>query len=295
MGQSNAGKTLFSKHILPYLFGGRRAKANPLFDPNGSDFNSEMFQAEILILDDAAVLESGHKYRHTMSETIKEVSVGGGMDYHGKFVDKLPIQPWWRLWRMLNDEADTLATLPLLDESVADKWIAFLWSPMPGGPVDMSPGWFDRWIKVVKAELPAFLHYLLHEHIILPEHRDPTGRFAIMNYKNPDIIARMKENSTENALLHKIDTDLVTFDGEPWEGTTADLYEQLGNAGSPNAQRQFNKFCSNPRILAAQLKTLEKDSPHRVQHSERANLTPKKKAGSLYWRIATNVNEEDCF
>ena len=196
---------------------------------------------------------------------------------------------------MLNDEADTLATLPLLDESVADKWIAFLWSPMPGGPVDMSPGWFDRWIKVVKAELPAFLHYLLHEHIILPEHRDPTGRFAIMNYKNPDIIARMKENSTENALLHKIDTDLVTFDGEPWEGTTADLYEQLGNAGSPNAQRQFNKFCSNPRILAAQLKTLEKDSPHRVQHSERANLTPKKKAGSLYWRIATNVNEEDCF
>jgi hypothetical protein len=296
VGQGNAGKTIFAKYILPMLFGGRRAKANPLFDPKGSDFNSEMHQAEVLILDDAAVLESGHKYRHMMSETVKEVSVGGGMDYHGKFGDKLAIQPWWRLWRMLNDEADTLATLPLLDDSVADKWIAFLWSPMPGGPVDMSPGWFDKWIKKVKAELPAFIHYLLHEHIILPEHQDPFGRYAIKNYKNPDIIARMKEDSTENALLHKLDNDLVTFDDSPWEGTTGALYDLLSDAGSTTSQRRFMKFCASPRILTAQLKTLEKDSPHRVQHSGRADIIPKKRAGAHYWRITTNnISTEDCY
>ena len=297
VGKGNAGKTIFGTHMLPFFFGGRKAKANPMFDPNGSDFNSEMHQVEILILDDAAVLESGHKYRHTMSEIIKEVSVGGGMDYHSKGADKLAITPWWRLWRMLNDEADTLATLPLLDESVADKWIAFLWSPMPGGSVDMSrPGWFDGWIKGVRAEFPAFIHYLLHEHIILPEHRDPNGRYAIRNYKHPDILSQMKEHSTEHALLHKIDTDLATFDDAPWEGTSRDLYDQLADAGSHSSQRQFSKFCGSPRVLTSQLKTLEEDFPHRVQHSDRAELTPGKKSGTFYWRITTkNTGEEDCF
>jgi hypothetical protein len=305
VGPGNAGKTVLTR-LLPYIFGGRKAKANPLFDPKGSDFNSEMHQAELLFLDDAAVLESGYKYRHTMSETIKEVSVGGGIDYHGKFGDKLAIQPWWRLWRMMNDDPSTLATLPLMDAGVADKWNMFLWGTLEGGSVEMVGNWFEPWFQQMVSEVPAFLHYLLHEHVILPEHRDPTGRYAIRNYKNPTLMDMAQADSSENYLMHRIDTegseaifnDFDSDNPQQWQGTAGDLYDILCEAGTQSSQRRFIKTCPSPRVLSSQLKILEKSHPHRFQYSGRGDLTPKKIDGNLYWRISpkkTNVSEEDCF
>ena len=79
-------------------------------------------------------------------------------------------------------------------------------------------------------------------------------------------------------------------------GTTRNLYDQLADAGSHSSQRQFSKFCGSPRVLINQLMALEKDFPGRVQHSDRAELTPRKKSGAFYWRITTkNTGEEDCF
>jgi hypothetical protein len=305
VGPGNAGKTVLTR-LLPYLFGGRKAKANPLFDPKGSDFNSEMHQAELLFLDDAAVLESGYKYRHTMSETIKEVSVGGGIDYHGKFGDKLAIQPWWRLWRMMNDDPSTLATLPLMDAGVADKWNMFFWGTLEGGSVEMVGNWFEPWFQQMVSEVPAFLHYLLHEHVILPEHRDPTGRYAIRNYKNPTLMEMAQADSSENYLMHRIDTEgseviFNDFDSDapqPWQGTAGDLYDLLSEVGTQSSQRRFTKTCPSPRVLSSQLKILEKSHPHRFQYSGRGDLTPKKIDGNLYWRVSPkkiNVSEEDCF
>jgi hypothetical protein len=156
------------------------------------------------------------------------------------------------------------------------------------------------------SEVPAFLHYLLHEHVILPEHRDPTGRYAIRNYKNPTLMEMAQADSSENYLMHRIDTEASEvifndFDSDapqPWQGTAGDLYDLLSEVGTQSSQRRFTKTCPSPRVLSSQLKILEKSHPHRFQYSGRGDLTPKKIDGNLYWRVSPkkiNVSEEDCF
>tara|TARA_R110000796_G_scaffold251769_1_gene383950 strand:+ start:13762 stop:15999 length:2238 start_codon:yes stop_codon:yes gene_type:complete len=307
-GDAGAGKSFIVKYILPALYGGRWANANAYFDVKGSDFNSEMFASELLILDDAAILETSHKARHVMSEKTKEICVGSGEVYHGKFGDKVSIRPWWRLVRVMNTTPEALATLPLMDEGMADKWALLHAASMAGGPVDQSdPNWFEPWKDDIVSELPAFLHYLLREFKTPDKIKDPSGRYPVISYKNEKLIETIQEDSTESRLLHKMDNDAkemvfpTDFEGggatQPWTGTSSDLYNILtDDSGGISAQMRFTKMTPTPRVLTSQLQLLEKSHPHRVRYSARG-LKPSKKNGVNYWRImpACEITEEDCF
>lgn len=311
-GDGNSGKTFFAKFILPPLFGNRWANATPYFDPRGSDFNSEMFGAELLILDDSYVLEANHNARHIMTEKIKEITVGSGEGYHGKFGDRITARPWWRLWRFLNTTPENLATLPLIDEAATDKWMLLHWQTMAGGSVDTSkPGWFEPWKDQIVKEVPAYLHFLLYEFVAPAHTKDPSGRYPTHSYKNPTLMDSLREDSLETHLIHRIDTDAHEalfargFDDDTvtwWEGTAAELYDVLSGAGTTASQRRFAKTCPSPRVLSAQLKILEKEHPGRVVYSGREGVTPVKKRGNYYWIIrpaelgeVAPVAEDDCF
>lgn len=307
-GDADAGKSFMVNFLLPAMYGGRWANANPYFDPKGSDFNSEMFGSELLILDDSAILEAGHKAKHIMSEKIKEITVGIGDVYHGKFGDKVSAKPWWRLIRMMNTTPEALATLPLLDEGMADKWVLLNAGSMDGGPVDKSqPGWFDPWCASIVAEIPAFLHYLIRELKISDDIRDPAGRYAVKSYKNEKLVAMVQEDSTETGLMHKIDNDAASrlftndFDGDGtakvWSGTSSELFDILSDVGNHSHQNRFSKMCPTPRVLTSQLQALEKTHPTRIAYSGRGDITPKKLGGVHYWQITPkpSTTSEDCF
>lgn len=305
-GDANCGKTIFTEIILPLLFGGRKANADPHFDPKGSDFNSEMFGAELLILDDTEVLESNYKARHIQTEKIKAITVGAGQSYHGKNVDRVSARPWWWLVRVMNSNPEQLATLPLMEKGAADKWVLLYAMSMAGGAVDLTGPWFEPWKEKVIAEIPAFLHYLLREYRPPIEVGDPEGRYPVASYKNHDLLGFMQEDSTETCLLHRIETDASStlfsggFDGDgpgEWRGTSGELYDILAECGSMASQRRFTKTCPSPRVLSSQLKTLETQHPHRFTYSGREGVSPKKVNGNFYWIIKPigSVGIDDCF
>lgn len=301
-GPPNSGKTFIVYHHIPKLFGGRVADAEPIFKESKSQFTSSLFVSEVLFLDDTDVLGTTHHARHVYGERLKGVTVSAGGHYEQKFGDAVSIQPWWRLIRCMNEEPQTIATLPPLVEGVEDKLIILKCGSMMDCPeLDTSaPGWFEKLVAVLDEELPAFLHYLLHEHQI-PDHiKDPDRRFAVRSYKHPDIVGDLYESSPESYLLHKIDTDgremfreqseQFPFDeGEktkegPWKGSSNELYDLLAESGSVQSRQRFHKVCPSPKVLLAQLRVLMKNNS-RIRYSRNDGTIPQKHKGNFYWQL----------
>ena len=308
-GDNDSGKSFLNKFILPALFGGRWANAESYFSPKSGEHNSEMFMSDLLILDDTSVLGTTHRERKIMTEKIKEITVGSGQGYRGMFQDRITSRPWWRIFRMLNTTPDDLATLPLMEKGAEDKWILLHFLTMDGGPVDKTAkNWFEPWKDLIVSQIPAYLYYLLHEHKIGPEAKDPSGRYAVKSYKNSTLMESLSEDSLETYLIHRIDNeahsqlfsdDFGDAGTSPWRGTSGQLYDLLCEVGSFSSQKRFSKTCPSPRVLSSQLKLLEKAFPQRFVYSNREGVTPKKLDGNFYWIVAprgeSEVGEEDCF
>ena len=320
IGERNSGKSLLLKFILPFILGGRSAEGDSLFSDKGADFNADLFQSELIFLDDTEVLQQDHRFRSKYGERIKSYTVGAGGAYHQKFGDKVPISPWWRFVRMMNEEPDKLATIPPLEEGVADKLIFLRAKSMKGGAIDTTrAGWFEPVRKRIESELGAFIQYLLEEHVITPEICDPEKRYAVKSYHNPQILELLAEDSPESYLLQKIDAEAHSrmffpdFEDDnggkpkPWEGTANELYSILAESGTRNAQDRFRKTCPSPRVLASQLRSNAKESPKRFQYSATCEqILPKKRKGYFYWRVSPAnylaplpetppTTEDDCF
>lgn len=303
-GEPNAGKTLLLKDILTPCFGGRNACADSLFKKFAGDFNSDMFGSELLFLDDSPVLETGYQFRVDFGERIKSHVVGIGGSYHQKGVDRINMRPWWRFIRLMNTEPATLATLPPMDDGIEDKIIILKAWSMKAGPLGSEmtvPKWYDKIEARIAEEIPAFINYLLDDFTLPAEARDPDRRFAVMSYKNRDLMTEILGQSPEQYLLHRIDTDAaeilfgcgLDFDHpkdvtthKNWKGSVDTLFDLLCNSGTRTTQVRFTKICPSPRVLLSQLRSMEKNNPERVGYSERVESVPNKYNGSKYWVIS---------
>lgn len=304
IGDHNSFKTVMIMFIFPLLFGGRSAKADPLFKEGDSGFNSEMFSSEFLFLDDTDVMHSDHRSRTRNGHIMKDLTVGHGQAFHGKGKDKVNIKPWWVIVRSMNMEPETLASLPTGEDGTFDKYITLLCQSMVGGPVDMTkPGWFIPLKKKLISEIPAFLHFLLYEYVAPEGALDPDGRYPVASYKNPEITKMVNEGSTEQSVYNHINKSQIFeqgFDDYPpewWQGSASELYDVLCETGSKNMQMRFRKMCPTPVVLSAQLRLLEKQYPQQVLYSARTKVEIKKLRGSYFWRIMppTTIEADDCF
>ena len=298
VGEPNSGKSLLLKNILKHIFGGRMASADPLFDQKQTQFNAETFGSELLFLDDSPVLKADFASRQIFGERIKTHTVGVGGNYRGMYQDNINIQPWWRLVRMMNTEAGTLATLPPMDEGVEDKIILLKAASMSQGPLAgemLLDGWFEKLAEKIENELPAFIYYLLNDYK-LPEHlKDPSHRFPVASYKNPWILEEINQSSIESFILSVIDkaaTVLMPATKAPsgdifrrdYRGTAEDLYEALMSFGDRQKQLRFSKTCPNPSVLLSQLRNLERMTD-RIIFSSRSEEYPDRYEGATYWII----------
>ena len=302
-GEPNAGKTLILENILPFCFGSRSANCEDLFHPKQSEFNAHLFNAELLFLDDTKILKTDYHSRQQFGEQIKSLTVGAGggnTGFRSMQQDKVTVRPWWRFVRMMNTEPMTLATLPPMEPGVEDKIILLKANPMEYGPLgpimQTGSGWFRRIQKMIEAEIPHFVHYLLKEHQTPPYALDPTNRYPVLSYKNEDLLVDFEQAEPHSQLLHKLDTEatsrifsLDTFTGDdtappsPWMGSANDLYDILMVSGTRPSQDRFRKLCPSTQILVSQLRRLETDHPDRVNYSRRQERFPQKRRGQEYW------------
>lgn len=266
-GPVRCGKSLVQA-LITELLGGRSAKPYA-FMTRRTDFNSELFGAEHLMIEDEAA-NSDPRIRKLFGSEIKGLVVNRDQRCHKKNREALTLKPTWRLSVTLNDDPASLLVLPQLEDGLRDKIILFQAKPVTM-PVDTStPGGEETLWRILTGELPAFVHFL-HSFEIADECKDP--RFGVCAYHNPDLLELMDAATDETKLLELIDlTVFAGFDGEPWEGLAAELENRLIEKHSTQARHllHYSSACG-----------------HLLGHLERktSRVTRRTREGRTLWKV----------
>ena len=85
-------------------------------------FNSELFRAEHLVIEDNTA-STDIRARRAFGALLKTITVNEDQPCFGKGREALNLTPFWRLFISANDEPENLMVLPPIDESVTDKLI----------------------------------------------------------------------------------------------------------------------------------------------------------------------------
>ena len=294
VGPPNSGKTLLLERILQPLFGGRMADAGPLFQKDDGKFNSEMFGAELLYIDDSPDMEFSEAFRNRAAEVIKRCCVGQGISFHAKGRDKLNVRPWWRLVRMMNSSAHILETLPNLEvEGTDDKIVLLKAGGLDQSPINNDfPGWFDQVATALERELPHFMHFLLEEFELPRKLFD--SRYGVVSYKDPELMIDISKFSKPELLLYELDSadifkgDDILGDGEPqpWDGTATRLHKLLSEKRQTGLS--YRKNFKSRNVLSDTLKKLSETHPDRVRYStenEDPTRASQSRLGQRYWTV----------
>ena len=123
---------------------------------------------------------------------------------HSKGKNAVNLRPFWRVTITLNDDPEAMMILPPLDEHIADK-IILLRASQFNFPMPVSTN-LERvaFRKQLSAEIPAFLHWLLHEYQIPTPCVDPR-RYNVKTYHHPVLRENLESLSPESDLLDMID------------------------------------------------------------------------------------------
>lgn len=200
-GRKDSGKSRIQHQVITGLLGERFA------DPGAymfgrSDFNAEMIRAEHLLMEDP-VTSTLTKDRVFFGEMIKGIVVNDSHRLHPKRKDALMGSPYWRLSISVNDDPDKMRILPLLTPDMSDKVMLFHVesNPLPMPTETLAERAAFR--AQIESELPAYLHYLLHEHVI--EERLRSTRFGVREWQHPRLVLDLFDDTPHAELLMLID------------------------------------------------------------------------------------------
>ncbi len=230
-GPAGSGKSL-TQNLLTVIFGGRSSKPYQ-FMMGHTQFNSHMFGAEHLMLEDEAESVDIRSRRH-FAANIKTILTGRDQNCHAKHREALILYPRWRMSLSLNDDPERLQVLPPLDADVKDKIIVLkaLKSEMP--METGNPEADERFWNQLVSELPAFLHFL--EQWQVPNALTDS-RYGIVKYQHPEIVEKLEQTTPELRLLEFIDRELFSrrdrlYHPEAQEFTAVELEARLVNPAS---------------------------------------------------------------
>ena len=267
-GPAECGKSLLQT-IITWMFGGRECK--PYAYMTGStDFNSELFANEHLRLDDEQA-STDIRARRAFGARVKELLFGHAQRMHAKNREALTLDPIWRMTVSLNEEPEALQVLPPLDESLEDKFIILRANkkpmPMPTGTTEQTAAFAAK----IRSELPAFIHWLLHEYTI-PKylHNDRCG---IRHWHHPDLLSAIRELSPQARLLSLIDKELFhTQNIQPlWQGSADELEHELTSMKS-SVRQEATKLLSWNNACGTYLGRLAKEAPGRIEYTRTTSV-----------------------
>lgn len=260
-GQAECGKSLLQT-IITWILGDRECKPYS-YMTGRTDFNSELFAAEHLRLDDEQST-TDMRSRRAFGSRIKELLFGHAQRLHGKHRDALTLDPTWRMTVSLNEEPESMQVLPPLDESLEDKIIILKAAkkpmPMPTGTAEQTAAFAAK----LRSELPAFVHWLLNEFEIPSALRNE--RCGIAHWHHPELLAALRELSSEAMFLSLIDRELFHRQAlvKQWEGSAIEL-EQLLRDVQSSVRQEAAKIISWPTACGVFLSRIAHALPDRVE------------------------------
>ena len=260
-GEVDSGKSLIQM-LITMALGGRAAKA-AMFLQGRTDFNSELFGAEHLMLEDEAASRS-HEARSALAAAIKTIAVNQIHQCHGKRRDIVNLCPRWWLTMSLNDEPERMMILPKLSSDIADKIILLrvIRHPMPA-PTETADEKAAFWKQLIN-ELPGYLHWLATEFQIPAEW--VSNRYGVKEFHHPQLVEALDELSEALVLLELIDQlkPWGEFASE-WEGTATELRQEL--LKDDRTRRDAQRLLDWTNATGQYLGELAKMKPHRVKNA----------------------------
>lgn len=255
-GPVGCGKSLLQL-LLTKMFGGRSASVHQ-YMTGRTNFNSELFRAEHLMIEDD---REQHDYagRKELGSHIKQIAVNQYHACYGKHKEALSLSPIWRMSISLNDEPDRLQVLPPIEEDIEDKIMLFKIQkqimPMPTATHEERIAFEAALIN----ELPALINYLMHEWVIPQDIQDQ--RYGVRAFHHPEILHGLDSISPEQALLDLIDQ---AFSYGIDHATAATIHTQLIRHCESSIQRQAASLLKNTRLTGSWLTALSKRDNPRV-------------------------------
>ncbi len=236
-GTHGCGKNLVQELILTPLVGGRFA--DPLkFLMDEDQFNGDMMVEHWMLSEIPSSQRTEDRVK--FAERIKQIVANRTMRARLMRSEPSTIQPFVRLSISVNDDADTMRSLPVVSDGYGDKIIIFhcrkkrlpilgdsdlrLASEREADEDAWGEDGDDSFAKeceirrVIAQEIPAFCHWLKHEWripeaLVKPEHEhDNPRRFGFRSFHHPVIKQQLFDETSAAQLLRLI--DMAEFQGK---------------------------------------------------------------------------------
>src|ERR1044072_624830 len=217
-GPAGCGKSLL-QDLITEILGGRSGKPYRYLI-GATTFNSDLFRAEHLVIEDEPASLDGRSRRH-FAGALKGLCANRVQSFHPKGKDSMPLTPFWRVSISVNDDQDHLMVLPPLDESLMDKIILLRASqavfPYDADDLDGRKAYREQ----LSAELPGYLFWLRAWKMPAAMRDKRNGCIA---YQNPDLKRMLEDLEPEHKLWVLIQALGVIPKGfEGWTGTSGKL------------------------------------------------------------------------
>ncbi len=225
VGPKNSGKSLFIAQIVAPLLGGRVVDAFKAFTANSDDFNGELLNGEIWLIDDQEH-STDIRTRRKLAAHLKSKLFGASVAFHPKHKTPITMTPFGRLFICCNSTPENLTVLPPITEDISDKIHLILCNkaemPMPTNSEENK--------QLFREQIAREIPYLAGElrRWIIPENYR-SERTGVLTYLNPWIESQLRKQSPEAQLAEIIIAAMNSgmLDRELWEGTSRELKDAL--------------------------------------------------------------------
>lgn len=218
VGPTGRGKSLFSNYILANLLGGVATASD--FLQARTSFNKELAENPVWSVDDTASATNAQDHRK-FTELLKARIANPFIETQAKYVDSMRIPHCGRVVISLNEDVQSLAVVPALDVSNADKILGFRINSehKPEFPSNRElEATIDR-------ELPFFARWLLDWK--QPEHTFGSARYGVGHYVHPFIMNAARDNGSRAPALEAIELFAKVHrdatGNTKWKGTATEL------------------------------------------------------------------------
>jgi hypothetical protein len=226
------------------------------------------------------------------SERIKQLVANKILRMRLMRAEPSTIRPFIRLSISVNDDADTLRSLPIVSSGYGDKILIFHCHAKPLPFVSEANG-LDQLERrkalqaAIRAELPAFIHWLEHVWEIpaeLLESRngdDPT-RFGFREFHHPVIRAELFEDTPAAQMLRYI--DLAEFRHSPMDAPMKLWELQAPHNHEPMVGRWWGRAESLQQLLTGESElmcSIEVMAKKFFQHNKVTTLLGRLKADEI--------------
>lgn len=245
IGAQDSGKSL-AQHIITKLMGGREAAAG-LWMTRRTDFNSDLWMAEHLVVSDENLDDDG-RARKAFRDQLKGIVANPSYVLHRKHKEAVTLRPIWRLSISANDNPQSASIIPnpIIDPTIADKVILLkCYAPPVPFPTENEES-RKRWYEALVSDLPNLAAVI--DKLDIGDLAK--GRFGVHEYIHPAIADLLEESHPDSDLAEWLEAYLD--DRGTVNGTAGEIWKSLDRW-----RDGFIRASKNPKHLGHQLRRLQ--------------------------------------